>query len=262
MKISIVLPVKGWPKFLRQALLSILLQGYEHYEVVIQDCGVDAPVTAEGEVRRILGLFDGRERIYVERDRGIFDGVNRGLHHASGDVFYFMCSDDLLVPGSLEGVVEALRNDRFGGPRWLYGKTISADVTGKPLGVDGEPVTYAQLLEHNRIGQPAVFWNRQLMDLAGVFDPRYRHAADYDLWLRFWGYVEPVFLNQELGVHRHHDGQNTRVYANATENEAKRISTRYRNFGPLLQRARNEFQARRAYAGASSSDLDGWFGRT
>ena len=28
--------------------------------------------------------------------------------------------------------------------------------------------------------------NREMMGLAGEFDPRYKHAADYELWLRFW----------------------------------------------------------------------------
>jgi len=158
-----------------------------------------------------------------------------------------MCSDDLLCPGALTAVNGVFTQERFGGPYWLYGKTISADITGKSLGVDGAPITYDQLLEHNRIGQPSVFWNRGMMELAGKFDPRYKHAGDYDLWLRFWARREPWFLGQTLGIFRHHDQQNTSVQVAAVEEEARKISVRHRSFGELIKRSRNTFAVNQFY---------------
>lgn len=266
MKISICLPVKGRSKFLRQALFSILLQGHEDYELVIQDGDEDSPITDDGEVRAVLALFGGRLNLTVGRDGGIFPAVNACLRRATGDILYFFCSDDLICPGALDAVSAAFEAERFGGPFWLYGQTISADVSGRTLGIDGQQETRERLLMRNRLGQPATFWNRRLMELAGAFDLRYRHAADYDLWLRFWGYAEPMFLPQTLGVHRHHDGQNTRVYAAATEAEAQKISTRHRFLGDVIKRARNVREARRRYdAGLAITsafrDEAGWYGR-
>lgn len=222
-----------------QALLSFLIQDHKDTEIVVKDGGVREPVGDDPQVKRIFDLFDGRIKYECSEDRGIFDAANRALRLATGDILYFACSDDLLCPGALIAVNEVFEKERFGGPFWLFGKTISADVTGKTLGIDGTPTTYEKLLQHNQIGQPATFWNRQLLEMDGLFDLRYKHSADYDLWLRFYRRCEPYFLDQTLGIFRHHEQQNTQAQSKAVEEEAKRISIRHQNFGGLIQRARN-----------------------
>jgi glycosyltransferase involved in cell wall biosynthesis len=249
MKISICMPVFGRSRMLRQALLSILGQGHEDYELVLQDGNVAEPVVNDPQVQSVLALMEGRVRYSCGRDHGIFDAVNKALARSTGPVLYFMCGDDLLCPGSLEAVSVEFERERFGGPMWLHGQTISADHTGKTLGVDGGPTTRSELLVKNRLGQPAVFWNRKLMDLAGMFDLRYRHAADYDLWLRFWARRDPLYLNQTLGVFRHHPAQNTKVNAVLVEEEAQKIALRHQGLEAVITRSRNIFQARRAYGG-------------
>ena len=247
MKISICIPVMGISsaKVLCSALHSILLQEYNDVELILQDGDPERSIVSDSHVDLLLSLFDFKYA--VGRDGGIFDAVNKCLQQSTGNILYFMCSDDLLCPGALTAVNAAFEAERFGGPYWLYGQTVSADVTGKTLGVDGAPTTYEQLLERNCIGEPAVFWNRQLMELAGKFDLRYRHAADYELWLRFWERREPLFLEQTLGIFRHHADQHSKVNAAALEVEAKKISTRHQNFSGLITRAHNVLALRRSY---------------
>ena len=103
------------------------------------------------------------------------------------------------------------------------------------------------MLLRNRLGQPAVFWSRQLWLMAGGFDCRYRLAAYYDLWLRFWRLQEPLFLDQELGVHRHHDGQATRVHAARVEREARAVSMRHSFLSREVLKARALAALRAAY---------------
>ena len=122
-------------------------------------------------------------------------------------------------------------------------------------------VTYEQMLVCNRLGSPAVFWNRQMLELVGLFDTRYRWAADYDYWLRMWRRRPPEFLDQELGVFRHHGGNASQTHVAALEREAKKIASRQSMFGDIMERARNLLLARRVYGAAgapeSSSDLRG-----
>ena len=241
------MPVMGvdCAKVLRSALHSILLQEYSDLELVLQDGDPDHPIVSDSHVDLLLSLLDFKYA--VGRDTGIFDAVNKCLRRATGNIIYFMCSDDLLCPGALVAVNEIFEKERFGGPFWLYGKTISADVTGKTLGIDGGSMTYRQLLEHNRIGQPAVFWNRQMMEIAGKFDLRYHHAADYEQWLRFWERREPVFLDQTLGIFRHRERQHSKVNSVALEAEAQKISLRHQDFGKLIARAHNALALRQSY---------------
>jgi glycosyltransferase involved in cell wall biosynthesis len=249
MKISLCMPVFGaaCAKVFCDYVYSVLLQGYDDFELVVQDGDVEKPLAEVSHVKRVLDLLEDRFCYSCGRDRGIFHAANLALARATGDILTFQCSDDLLCPGALIAVNEAFESERFGGPYWLYGQTVSADVTGKTLGIDGELITYQKLLGHNQIGQPSAFWNRQMQELAGKFDPRYRHSADYDLWLRFWERREPLFLNQTLGIFRHHAEQASNVNAVELEKEAKRISMRHQSFSGLITSARNVQVARRAY---------------
>lgn len=227
MKISVCMPVFGRERMLSDAICSLLMQGHEDWELVVQDGCVDKPATKDSRVSALLELVGDRFKYENKPDHGILYAVNDCLKRSTGEVLYLMCSDDLLAPGALSSVNEAFHKERFGGPYWIYGQTASADATGKTLGIDGALVTYQMMLKHNRLGQPAVFWNRQLMDLLGRFDVRYKYAADYDLWLRFWRQCAPEFLTQVLGVHRHHSKQATRLHREETEREAAAISWRH-----------------------------------
>lgn len=248
MKISICMPVFGRERMVADALCSLLMQDHEDWELVVQDGCVGKPVIADHLVKTLLDLCGfGRVKYECKPDPGnnILHCVNDCLRRSTGDILYLMCSDDLLCPGALSAVNEVFYKDRFGGPLWLYGQTISADFTGRTLGIDGTQTTYKELLQRNRIGSPAAFWNRQIMDLLGRFDARYRYAADYDMWLRFWRQCEPRFLGQTLGVHRHHSRQATRVHSAETEREAAAISWRHSSMAWQLDCARRTHLASR-----------------
>jgi len=247
MKISICLPVIGRERMLAQALYSILMQGYDNFEILLKDGNPDRPVMLDSEIKKISELIGNRLVYTKSRDKGIFPATNDCLKRATGDILYFMCSDDLLCPGAFEAVAKVFKAERFGGPFWVYGQTISADETGRMQGVDGEATTFDLLLQHNRLGQPSVFWNREMMNLAGMFDERVRYAADYDLWLRFWKRCDPVFINQTLGIFRHHNNQDTHINMQATETAANKVSVRHQNFSTNIMKARNAYIEKAAY---------------
>jgi glycosyltransferase involved in cell wall biosynthesis len=249
MRISICLPVKGRPAFFQQALCSILMQGYGDVEIVVKDGNLESPEIYDQGVVKLLSFFRLNLNYRAGKDGGIFPAVNDCLMRSTGDILYFMCDDDLLCPGALASVNAAFERERFPAVHWLYGQTVSADITGKKLGVDGWPTTYEAMLKKNQIGQPSVFWSRGLYEMVGGFDSRYKDAADYDLWLRMWAHREPEFLDQELGVHRHHDRQASRINAKRLEGEAQRISQRHRCLGGEIKRARNIFSAQKVFGG-------------
>ena len=224
-----------------QALYSILLQEHENYEVIIRDDDPIQPINPK--------LPDDRFRYVIESHLGTIAVANATFKYATGDILYLMGSDDLLAPGALYAVNEAFESDRFGGPCWLYGKTVSVSPHLRVQGIDGAPTTFQQLLKANCIGLPSTFWNRKIMNLAGPFDDRYKWAADYDMWLRFWRIREPIFLDQELGVYRHHSPRTSTEKLDEIEKEAAQISWRHTNMGDVLSRARSRWITKRAYGG-------------
>lgn len=240
MRISICIPAYHREQMLCQAILSILIQQDPDFEIVIRDDDFEHPVSANSEVQKLF-QFCGSQLVYLVDDShiGTFSGVaNAVLKQATGDILYLMGSDDLLAPGALHSIREVFENERFGGPVWIYGKTVSVDEHLRRTGIDGEPTTYESMLEKNRIGCPAVFWNRQMMNMVGALDGRYKWAADYDLWLRFWGISEPVFIDRELGIFRHHNQHMSTEQAADIEGEAQRVSQRHQCFRDIIKKAR------------------------
>ncbi len=61
-------------------------------EIIVQDGGSN-----EGLLSKIKGLLTANDRLIVEKDFGIFDGINRGLKNASGDLIATLGTDDRVV---------------------------------------------------------------------------------------------------------------------------------------------------------------------
>jgi Glycosyl transferase family 2 len=244
MRVSICIPTMGRAKMLLQAICSILMQEHQDYEVIIRDDDPEHPINPP--------LPDNRFKYFVEPHLGIFSGVaNATLRHATGEILYLMGSDDLLAPGALYTVNEVFERDRFGGAMWVYGKTISVDSHLRYQGIDGASTTIEELRLKNSIGLPSTFWNQAMWKTAGRFDPRYKWACDYDMWLRFWSIRKPEFIDRELGIFRHHDSHLSTDKRVEVDAEAQTISLRHRMFGDMIYRARNNWNQKQAYGDES-----------
>lgn len=246
MKISICMPAYGRAAMVQQAIYSILAQEHSDYEVIIRDDDSQPSLNSFPNLSR---LFDLEKIRYIKGEHlGTFSKtVNATLQHAAGDILHIMGSDDVLAPGALYSVNEAFENERYS-LFWLYGKTISADSHLRFQGEDGGSTTYDKMLQANAIGCPSVFFSRQIHNIAGEFDCRYLYASDYDMWLRFWKIREPMFLNRELGIFRHHEHQMSTDQASEIEAEVKKIQMRCQ-MGQIFDVARRRLLAKKQYDG-------------
>lgn len=99
MKISIVTLSFNQHAYLKEAIDSVLSQGYSNLEYIVVD-----PGSTDGSRELIKGYGDRIAHTIFEPDRGASDGLNKGFAHATGDVFGFLNADDILFPGSLNHV--------------------------------------------------------------------------------------------------------------------------------------------------------------
>jgi glycosyltransferase involved in cell wall biosynthesis len=101
MKISLVTLSFNQKIYLREALESVLSQEYPDLEYIVVD-----PGSTDGSQELISSYSDRIAHIVFERDQGAADGLNKGFSRATGDVFGFLNSDDLLLPGALQLVAD------------------------------------------------------------------------------------------------------------------------------------------------------------
>ena len=91
--ISIIIPTYNVESTIGTVLESITAQTFRGYEVVIVD-GVSKDGTAEIVARYAAG--NPAIRWVQEKDKGIYDAMNKGVGLARGEWLYFLGADDTL----------------------------------------------------------------------------------------------------------------------------------------------------------------------
>lgn len=231
MKISLCMPVSiranetQRADMLVQCLESILAQEHQDYELILKDANPGESVKYHDNVRQALRGFGKRLNYVAIADKGIFDGLNQALWWATGDIMHFICGDDLAgCPSVFSFVVEKFRGREF--PAWLYGSlgTVLEDGSEGHWGVT-PLATLDELLIHNRMGQPAVFWNRAMFKRLGYFE--YTMAGDYDYWCRCYRTCPPMYTTEKLAVGRRWNQSASHVNRETTEREALEIAAKH-----------------------------------
>lgn len=104
MKISFVIPSFNDTRIL-ETIESIKRNVYnlgEHsLEIVVQDCGSN-----DSLVSRIDSTLSVDDKLIIENDLGIFDGINRGIKNCTGELIITLGSDDRICSLDLEGLVK------------------------------------------------------------------------------------------------------------------------------------------------------------
>jgi glycosyltransferase involved in cell wall biosynthesis len=96
MKFSIVTISWNQGQYLEEALNSVLTQDGVDLEYIVVD-----PGSTDGSRELIERYRDRIAHTVFEPDRGAADGLNKGFERATGEIFGFLNSDDVLLPGAL-----------------------------------------------------------------------------------------------------------------------------------------------------------------
>ena len=103
-KISVVTVSFNQADYLEASIRSVLDQNYFNLQYIVVDGG-----STDGSVEIIERYRDRCDAVIIESDRGQSHALNKGFALATGDMLTWLCSDDLLEPGSLARVARAYR---------------------------------------------------------------------------------------------------------------------------------------------------------
>lgn len=105
--LSVIIPVYNVEKFLRQALDSVQNQSFKNVEFIVID---DGSTDSSGDIIEEYRAKDDRFRTYHQENVGLSTTRNRGLRKAQGDIIYFFDSDDVLIEGTFEKVIDRMQD--------------------------------------------------------------------------------------------------------------------------------------------------------
>lgn len=175
--ISVVTPSFNQLDWLRLAIASIADQDQVEYEHIVQDGGTTG---IEEFLRPQFEQLIERKRlkIFVEKDAGMYDAINRGLAKSTGEICAYLNCDEQYLPGTLRAVSEFF--DTHDEVKVLFGDVILVDLNGIPLSYRRSVLpTRAHLHSaHLNISTCATFFRRELLEQGFGFDPKWRAAGD------------------------------------------------------------------------------------
>ena len=185
MKISIITSVYNNESTLEQAIKSVLSQSYSDIEYIVIDGG------STDKTPQIINKYKNKiSKIISEPDKGIYDGLNKGIKLATGDAIAFLHSDDIYEDEHvIQKVVDEFANKSVDA---VYGDLVYVKKDD-----DRSIVRYWKscLFKRNKMKlgwmppHPTLFIKKEIYKKYGLFDLEYSISADYELILRFfWKY--------------------------------------------------------------------------
>lgn len=180
MKISIITSVYNNQQTIQDAIESVLSQTYSNIEYIIVDGG-----STDGTVEIIRSYGERITKFVTEPDKGIYDGLNKGIKMATGDVVAFLHSDDIYASNDiLVKIRESFWSDDIDG---VYGDLVYTpkNDTSKVLRYwKSQPFEMKMLKFGWMPAHPTLFLKHSVYKQFGEFDLTFRIAADYDFMLR------------------------------------------------------------------------------
>jgi glycosyltransferase involved in cell wall biosynthesis len=255
-KVSVIMPTWNRAELLRDALVSVLRQTEQDFEVLVVDDHSDHGA-AEKTVRDL-----GDPRIHYIRQpqhRGVGAGRNIGIARASAPYVAFLDDDDEWLPEKLSVQLRVLEGSPpiiagvYSARLTVYRETGQVSTTRfrRPFGPwHGNVITTSSLLVR-----------RRCFDVVGVFDERLTAAGDWDMWLRIASRFRFEYIDQVLvkyTVHRksierenplsHAPSRELvlRKHAHLFRRHPRSFASRYKRLGLLYYRHGDVQQARRA----------------
>ncbi|MCC6723196.1 MAG: glycosyltransferase [Saprospiraceae bacterium] len=132
--ISIITIVYNGAYYFTGTARSVLAQTYPHIEYIIVDGGsTDHTVTAIklAELQNDKLLNAKIFRWISEKDKGLYDAMNKGLRMATGDFVWFLnAGDQLMAADTIEKMMQQYTPDTD----VLFGETMLVTFTRHPLG--------------------------------------------------------------------------------------------------------------------------------
>lgn len=204
-KVSLIMTTYNSHDNFKKSIESALMQDYPYVELVIVDGGsTDGTVDL---IKKYVSIIENENSVYKnisviwvsEKDDGIYDGMNKGIRMASGDVIAVF-NDEFTCRDAISQFMHIIDAGDF--------DAVHSDL----VYADGDKLKrYWHMPNGNiRLGwmpaHPTLYIKREIYEKYGLYNTVYRSSSDYEFMIRILrdgtlklGYIPKVLIKMFYG---------------------------------------------------------------
>lgn len=172
---------------------SVFSQSFQNYEYIIIDGGSTDGSTEV--IKKYLSIPDNAEKVAYwvsEKDKGIYNAMNKGISKASGNFLYFLNSGDYLIN---ENILERLTNEcDFTRTNTVYYGHTENRIDDKVVGISDSPdFMTLDHLYRTTISHQSSFISKDVF-IDHLYSEEYKLVSD-------WKHFFEAFLNGTSFIH-------------------------------------------------------------
>lgn len=202
--ISVLMPVYNAEKYVSAAVQSILDQSFKNFEFIIID---DGSTDGSSAILENYANQDPRINLIKQTNQGLITALNLGLKACNTSLIARMDADDISVNSRLEMLKQYM--DKNPDIVALGSAIKIIDETGREFETAYYPSSGKKLDQYlytrgSPFAHPSVILRKNAVLQVNGYRPAYKHAEDYDLWLRLHKIGRLDNLQVPLLKYRHH----------------------------------------------------------
>jgi glycosyltransferase involved in cell wall biosynthesis len=179
-KVSIITVCFNSAKTIRDTIKSVLSQDYPNIEYIVIDGG------SNDQTLKIVREYADRIAVIVsEKDRGIYDAMNKGIALASGDIVGMLNSDDVYINKYVVSELMKKMQDAKADSVFADLVIVDPDNLNKVLRYyDSSYFNPSKFRFGWMPAHPTFFVKKSLYDKVGPYSLDYQISADYEMLIR------------------------------------------------------------------------------
>lgn len=196
MQVSIITVAFNAEKTIEDTILSVLRQDYESIEYIIID-----GASQDGTMSVVEQYKDRIDTVVSEKDKGIYDGMNKGIEKATGDLIGILNADDFYVHEQVISNILSAQQSVDADAVYANLQYVNAQNTDK---VTRKWISGAYRRKKFINGwmppHPTFFLLKNHYKEFGTYSMTLRSAADYELMLRmlYKHNLKAAYLNDTI----------------------------------------------------------------
>ncbi|MGL5964208.1 MAG: glycosyltransferase family 2 protein [Fusobacteriaceae bacterium] len=205
MKVSIITASYNSDKYIEDTIKSVLSQTYKDIEYIIIDGGSkDKTIDI---IKKYEAQFNGKLKWVSEKDKGIYDAMNKGINLSTGDIVGLINSDDYLADENvIKKIVQKISEEKadliYGDLDFIKENEKNTIVRKWKSGIYKKGI----FKRGWHPAHPTLYLTKDFYKKIGNFSLDYKIAADFDLMLRMFeknnpkvAYLEEVMVKMRVG---------------------------------------------------------------